>query len=213
MSYIEIKNVNGRQYKYLRKSVRCGSKVCHKTIKYLGPVEPVYGVSKRKKTNASVYARELQEQEREELLKATKSQESFKKDRSRIILLSSDGLFSGPIAGKIGCDERKVRAAIKAFNKEGLAALERKKAKGAKIKFTGPIKKKILEQFSKEPKEFGYAFTAWTLPRFTKHILDNNVVDSISVEKVRQIISEAGAKLKRSKRWQYSPDKSFAKKN
>ncbi|MBI4919271.1 hypothetical protein HY837_05025 [archaeon] len=40
MAYIEIKIINGRQYKYLRKSVRKGNKVVHKTVKYLGPVHP-----------------------------------------------------------------------------------------------------------------------------------------------------------------------------
>lgn len=51
----------------------------------------------------------------------------------------------------------------------------------------------------------------WTLPRFRKHLMDSKVVDKISVEKVRQIINKAGAKLKKSKRWQYSPDKDFLK--
>jgi hypothetical protein len=38
MSYIEIKTINGRKYKYLRTSYRDGDVVRH-TSKYLGPVE------------------------------------------------------------------------------------------------------------------------------------------------------------------------------
>ena len=52
MSYIEIKTIKGRQYKYLRKTVRDGLKMKHVTLKYLGPVEPIYKIGKkRKKSN------------------------------------------------------------------------------------------------------------------------------------------------------------------
>jgi len=56
MSYIEIKNINGRKYKYLRTSHRAGNRVTH-TSKYLCPVEPKnktkkvgekYGIQKKK---------------------------------------------------------------------------------------------------------------------------------------------------------------------
>ena len=67
--------------------------------------------------------------------------------------------------------------------------------------------------FSQKPSKFNYHFTTWTLPRFRKHLMDYKVVDSISIEKVRQMLDEAGARLRRSKRWQYSPDKDFGKKN
>jgi transposase len=214
MAYIEIKTINGRQYKYLRKTVRDGKKMKHITLKYLGPVNPVYKIgSKRKKTNASIYARAITEKEKEELEKATKSTNAFTKDRARIILLSSENFFAKQIAEKINCEARKVRLAIKEFNRKGLNALQRGKAKGAIPKFTETTKKIILLHFSKEPRKFGYHFTTWTLPRFRKHLVDYNVVDSISIETLRQILMKAGAKLKRSKRWQYSPDKEFDKKN
>jgi hypothetical protein len=81
------------------------------------------------------------------------------------------------------------------------------------IKFTDIIKKIILLHFSKSPKEFGLHFTTWTLPRFRTHLIDYKVVESISIETLRQILMKSGAKLERSKRWQYSPDKDFHKKN
>lgn len=39
MSYVEIKIIKGREYKYERTSYRVGDIVRHKS-KYLGPVEP-----------------------------------------------------------------------------------------------------------------------------------------------------------------------------
>lgn len=214
MAYTRIKTINGKSYKYLVAGKRVDGNVQQKVVKYLGPVNPIYKIgNKRDKTNASVYARDLTEQERNELNKAAKSSNAFTRDRAIITLFSSQRLFAKQIAEKINCEERKVRNAIKSFNDKGVLALQRGKAKGAKPKFTDVTKKVILMHFSKQPKDFGLHFTTWTLPRFTKHIIDYRVVDSISIEKVRQILDEAGARLKRSKRWQYSPDKEFDKKN
>ena len=179
MTYTRIKTINGRSYKFLVAGKRIEGKVQQKVVKYLGPINPIYKIGKKRaKTNASVYARTLTEQEKTELNKATKSSIAFVRDRAKIILMSSQRLFAKQIANN---DE---------------------------------IKKKItLMHFSKTPMSFGYHFTTWTLPRFAKHLIDYKVVDSISIEKVRQILDEAGARLKRSKRWQYSPDKDFYKKN
>ena len=50
MAYIEIKTINGRKYKYLRKSVRKkDGRIVHEMVKYLGPVEPKYNMPKEKK--------------------------------------------------------------------------------------------------------------------------------------------------------------------
>ena len=214
MAYTRIKTINGKSYKYLVAGKRIDGNVQQKVIKYLGPVNPIYKIgSKRDKTNASVYVRDLTEQEKTELNKAAKSSNAFTRDRAKIILLSSQKLFAKQIAEKLSCEERKVRKAIKDFNKKGLAALQRGKAKGATPKFTNVAKNIILMHFSKSPKDFGLHFTTWTLPRFRKHLIDYNVVESISIETLRQILMKSGAKLERSKRWQYSPDKEFHKKN
>jgi transposase len=214
MAYTRIKTINGKKYKYLVTGKRIEGDVKQKVVKYLGPVNPIYKIgSKRGKTNASVYARDLTDQEKTELNKSTKSCGAFTRDRAKIILMSSQKLFAKQIAEKLSCEERKVRKAIREFNNKGLLALQRGKAKGAIPKFDEIKKKIMLMHFSKKPSEFGLHFTAWTLPRFRKHLIDYKVVDSISIEKVRQILMQAGAKLERSKRWQYSPDKEFHKKN
>lgn len=211
MSYTRIKTISGRKYKYLVSGKRIEGKVVQKVVSYLGPVEPIYKIRKRKKTNASIFVRDLTKEEKKELEKSKKSNDAFVRDRAKILFFSEQRLAPSQIADKLGCEARKVRKAISEFKENGLKALEKKKAKGKEPRFTEEIKKKILEHFSKEPKEYGYAFTVWTLPRFRKHLMDSNVVNKISVEKVRQIINKAGAKLKKSKRWQYSPDKDFLK--
>ena len=214
MAYTRIKTINGKSYKYLVTGKRVDGNVQQKVVKYLGPLSPIYKIGhKREKTNASVYVRTITEIEKSGLEKATKSSSSFVKDRANIILLSSQKLFAKQIASKVSCESRKVRIAIKNFNSKGLKALQKGKAKGATPKFTEVTKKIILMHYSKKPSEFKLHFTSWTLPRFNKHLIDYKVVESISIETLRQILMKAGAKLERSKRWQYSPDKEFHKKN
>ena len=212
--HYEIYKIRGRKYKYAVENYRAGKKVKHKKT-YIGALEPI-NKAKRKKGGGRkpvLFVRQITEEERAELMRNSKSQDAFIRDRARLILFSCQALRVKEIAGKMSCGIRKVRKAIKDFNKKGLAALQRGKAKGAVPKFDNVIKKMILMHFSQKPSKFNYHFTTWTLPRFTNHLIDYKVVESISIEKVRQILEEAGARLKRSKRWQYSPDKDFDKKN
>ena len=212
MVYIEVKTINGKKYKYLRKAVRTEGKMKKITLKCLGPVNPIYRVMKRRKTNASIYVRSITTEEKARLSQALHSSNAFARDRAKIILFSSEKISAVAVAMKISCEARKVRMGIKAFNREGLKALERKKTKGAEPKFSKEDKLAILLHFSKEPREFGLPISSWTLPRFRQHLLKTNVVSEISIETLRQMLFKAGAKLTKSKRWQYSPDKNFLKK-
>lgn len=213
MTYIEIKEIAGKQYRYLIKSVREGDKIKKVFVKYLGPANPIYKTEKNRKTNASIFVRKLSNEEESKLKLALHSSNAFTKDRAKILLFSSDRMSPVEISKKINCDARKVRRAVIEFNMNGLKVLEKKKAKGAIPKFSDIDKKVILIHFSKEPKDFKIPISYWTIPKFTKHLNDNKVVDSISQNTVKKILKNAGAKLERSKRWQYSPDKNFLKKN
>ncbi len=47
MSYIEIKKIGGKKYRYKRTSYRIGNKIKHKS-EYLSPVKPINKTKKRK---------------------------------------------------------------------------------------------------------------------------------------------------------------------
>jgi len=212
--HYETYTIKGRKYKYQVENYREGNKIKHKK-KYVGPIDPVNKKGRKKGSGRKpeLFVMELTKGEVNAITKATKSSNAFTRDRAKIIILSSQKMPAKNISKNSYCEIRKVREAIKSFNKKGLAALQRGKAKGATPKFTETTKQIILMHFSKQPKAFGLHFTTWTLPRFTAHLINYKVVDTISIEKVRQILDNAGARLKRSKRWQYSPDKEFHKKN
>lgn len=212
MAYIEYKKIKGRLYKYERRSYREGGKVKH-TSKYIGPAEPVGKRKKGQGRKPNVFVRPLDSEEIKELHKAKKSSNSFTKDRATIILLSADHLSVEEISRRTNRERRSVVDAIREFTAKGINALQKGKAKGATPKFTEATKKVILMHFSKQPKNFGLHFVTWTLPRFREYLVEYNVVNSISIERLRQILDGAGARLKKSKRWQYSPDSEFHKKN
>jgi len=212
MTYIEIKEINGKKYKYLRRSIRTGGKIKKITLKCLGPVNPIYRVRNKRKTNASIFVRSISEEEKKKLSLALHSTNAFVRDRAKIILASSEKISAVAIALKINCEARKVREAIRIFNKTGLKVLQRNKARGAKPKFSKEEKLAILIHFSRSPRDFKIPVSYWTLPRLKKHLIEYNLVESISIETLRQILLRAGAKLTKSKRWQYSPDKNFLKK-
>jgi transposase len=213
MTYIEIKTVYGRQYKYLRKAIRVGKKVQHINLKYLGPVNPVYKIEQKRKSNASIYIRRLKETESKELTIATKSTNAFKRDRAKILLFSSQKYIPREIAERISCDVRKVRKTIKAFNRIGLKALERGKANGAKSKFTKEQRAKMLEIASTDPVKMGLHFTTWSLRKLKRCFEDRKIVKSISINTIRSVFKGEGMNWKKSKRFQYSNDPEFAKKN
>lgn len=213
MTYTEIKTIHGRKYKYLRKSIREGNKVRHITIKCLGPVHPIYKTGNTRKTNASIYVRSLQQEEIKILKKTTRSSDAFARDRAKILLLSSKEYTAKEISERIGCEIRKVRKTINTFNKDGLKALEKGKAKGAKPRFTKTQRAEILQIVSTNPTILGLPYTTWSLRKIKKYLINQNIVDYISIYTIREILKSEKMKIKKSKRFQYSNDPDFAKKN
>ncbi len=206
-----IKIVKGREYKYLVRNEREGKKVKQKVVKYLGPVDPIY--NKPRKSNAWIFAKPASESEIKLLKKSITSTSAFTRDRARIILFSLKRFQCEQIAEKIGCDPRKVRNAIKAYNKIGLKVMERGKAKGAEPKFTKEQRAQMSMIASTEPIKLDLHFTTWSLPKLKKYFITEKIVDSISIETIRYIMKDEGIKLKKSKRRQYSNDPEFNKKN
>jgi len=213
MTFIRTKDLKGHKYKYLVKNVRIDDKVMQKVVSYLGPINPIYMIKKKRKSNAWLFARTPIGDEEKELRTALKSSSAFTKDRAQTILLSSQRYSCKEIAMGLCCDERKVRLAIKAFNEKGLKSLERGKAKGAKPKFTKEQHAKMLMIASTEPSKLNLHFTTWSLPKLKRYFIENKIVDYISLESVRRLMKSEGIKIRKSKRFQYSNDPEFAKKN
>lgn len=210
-----IKIIHGKAYRYLVRTERSGDIVKQKVVKYVGPVDPIYqkDLKKKRKSNAWLFARQVTEVEQDPLKKAQISSSAFTRDRARIILQSLKGMPCDKIAEKLGCEARKVRTAIKAFNRNGLKALERGKARGATPKFTKEQRAQMLMIASTEPKQLRLHFTTWSLSKLRDYLIEKKIVDSISIERLRQLLKAERIRLLKSRRRQYSNDPLFAKKN
>ena len=215
MAYERIKRVKGRDYRYLVHGVRNGNKVVQKVIKYLGPVERVNNVQRKKGggRKPSVFSRAITPEEREHLETASRSNNAFAKERAKIILLSSQGNPTQEICTKTGREKRSVLAAIHAFNRKGFASLEPVKRPGRKPVFTLEQRAKIIQTVNTEPRLIGMNFTTWSLHKLRDYVVNNDIVPTISIEHLRQVLKRGNKKFKKSRKWCYSNDPDFAKKN
>ena len=207
--------IHGRKYRYVVRNERDGNAVKQKVVKYLGPVDPVYtkDLKKKRRSNAWLFVREIHDEEKTLLETAQISSFAFTRDRARIILQSMKGMPCNQIAETLCCDARKVRNAINAFNQQGLKSLNRKKAPGAKPKLSKEQKAQVLMIAATEPAPLNLHFTSWSLQKLQQHLINQGVVDSISIETIRCLLKQERMKLRKSKRFQYSNDPLFAKKN
>ncbi len=212
--HTEIYKIKGREYKYEVSNYRVGDKVKHKK-KYLGPVKPLNKMQRKKSTGRkpSAFVRKLAEEEKQEIEKATRSNNVFARDRAKIILYSTDGMKVSEISGKMQREKRSILEAINSFNKKGCECLSRGKTTGPKSKFTEEQKTQIIQILNTDPRTLNQNFTSWSLLKLKNYCIQNNLLERISIETLRQIIKNGNKKYKKSRKWLYSNDPDFSKKN
>lgn len=214
MAYIELKRIKGRLYKYARTSRWVNGKSVHSS-KYISPVEPVREHSRKRKPGGgrkpALFVGDLKKTEREAIENALSSASAFTKERARVILASSNGRSVNEIASAVGKEVRSVRAAIKAFNISGLACLDRGKTTGRKPVFDAEKRAIILSLASSNPAIAGEAFTTWSLPKLKRSLERKGM--RISIESIRRIFRKEKFRIRKSRKFQYSKDPDFVKKN
>jgi transposase len=118
------------------------------------------------------------------------------KIRARIILLSAEGYRVPQIGAILGRHPTNLRKWIHRFNEKGCQGLISAKSGGRPPRITGEQKRQIVELAKTDPRELGLSFNRWTLHRLATEAQRQQVVDSISHEYVRQILSAAGYKTR-----------------
>lgn len=210
MSYIEIKTINGRQYRYERVSTRQGKRVTH-TSRYLGPVNAKTTRRLGAGRKPRLKVRDLTDEERVRLAQLLHSNKSFEKDRARILSLSSQGQRVRSITKRTGFHRPKVEKIIKAFNKDGMHSLQRKKNPGRPRRITAEQRATILQYLNTNPRTLGLHVTNWSLQRLAEYANAHGI--AVSPSQVRRIIKADNIKYKRKTPWLFSNDPQFAKKN
>lgn len=127
MVYTRTKNIKKHDYYYTVRSVREGKKVRQVFVSYEGAVDPIYKTPGRKReTTARLFVRNFEGVEEGEIEAGLKSEVSFTRQRARILFLSKERKSCREIAEVVGCDQRKARDAVKAFNSRGTACLKKR---------------------------------------------------------------------------------------
>lgn len=146
----------------------------------------------------SLYVRPLLPDERTLLQTLANGEDVIRARWAQIILLSDSGIGVPEIADTLELSSATVRARIKAFTERGLDGLDRSLSPGR----PETISPSLGDQFAalmreRQPRDFGWTDTGWTLDLLVKAATLEGWVESISREGVRMALR----KSKYSYRW------------
>jgi len=150
----------------------------------------------RRKDN--VFVREINHDELKKLNKIKNSRNSELRERALIILHSHHGKTVPEIQKELLRARNTVLHWIRRFNHYGLNGLENRKPPGAKEKFTTEVRKQIAEIAATEPQELGLDFKNWSLSKLREYLIEEGIIESISIESVRICLLKENVALKRS---------------
>lgn len=162
-----------------------------------------------------MHVRALTQEERQQVEAGLRSSEAFVLRRCQIILASAGGKRAPAIAGMVGCDDETVRDVIRAFNAQGLAALERGSTRPhhTQAAFTPEAAETLKELLHRSPREYGKQTSVWTLELAADVSFKQGLTSQrVSDETVRASLQRLGVRWKRAKRWITSPDPQYARK-
>ena len=141
----------------------------------------------------ALYVRKLEEEESKELERAIQNMENdVTVQRLMIILLSAQGHKVQEISREVDLHPINVRKWIHRYNRQGLDGLSSGKSPGRPPVFTKAQRQAIVQIASAEPASLNLPFNQWSLQRLRKYLIDDEVVDQISVETIRQILRAHG---------------------
>lgn len=161
-----------------------------------------------------IYVRNITNEEEAELKAILRrSDDAIKVKRSQIILASAQKRRVPEISKSFGFSRDYVCDVIHCFDKVGFRALESKYENcGKKPKFTEDDRRKIIDAALTKPSDLGLPFTCWSLTKLKDYIVNQECIESISIETIRQILIKNGIKYRHTKTWKESNDPEFESK-
>jgi transposase len=154
-----------------------------------------------------LYVRELSMADGRRLQQIVRNDRNrIKVRRAQVILASAQGSRVPDIARRFYFCDAHVRTIIKAFNSEGFTALVPKYCGGRPPKFNEEQRSIIIETALCPPDLLGQPFTRWSLPKLRTFLIKEKIVESISVETLRQMLKAGKVRLRRTKTWKECND-------
>jgi transposase len=164
---------------------------------------------------APLFVRPLTDAEHDHLTRGLRSPDAFTLRRCQILLASARGETARRIGDRLGCSDQAVRDAIRAFDRDGLAALVRRSSRPRTIRaaFDAAGAARLRELLHRSPREFGKDTSLWTLPLAAEvSSAAGLTAGPVTGETVRATLARLGVRWQRAKRWLASPDPGYARK-
>jgi len=156
------------------------------------------------------------DEEREVLASGLRSADVFTVRRCQAVLANARGERVPAIARTLGGAEQTVRAAIHAFDRDGVAALWRvsSRPRTATAAFDEAATDRLLALLRRSPREFGHPTSLWTLDLAAEAAHAAGITPTrLGRETVRTALLRRQVRWRRAKRWLTSPDPAYAQKN
>ena len=112
--------------------------------------------------------------------------------RAQMVLLSAQGMDVTAIAEVTFTSPDRVRDVIHNFNADGFDSLRPKYAGGRPPKFDTEEREQIKQIALARPGDHGLPFSTWSLAKLADYLVAREVVDDISHEGLRMLLSEQG---------------------
>ncbi len=140
---------------------------------------------------------------------------AVKAKRAGVILLSAEGWSTREIAQGVGYTVQWVRKIIHRFNEGGLKAIDWDPGAGKRArarKFSARVIQRIVDTALSPPQQL-IGMTPWSLAKLRQYLIEQGIVEEISLERLRQIVRRAGVRLRWTKTWKESKDPQFVQKS
>jgi len=162
---------------------------------------------------ASIFVRELTYSELEIIEEVIKNGKEYQQKRAKVIKFSNQGYTTTEVIEMVDMHANNVRKWINRFNNIGLAILDHHN-KGSKVNqvFTEEDSQKIVSIALSRPRELGQKYTNWSIPKLTKYLIENKIVETISTETVRTMLISKGISFQHTKAWLHSTDPNYQSK-
>jgi transposase len=132
--------------------------------------------------------------------------------RAQMVLLSAQAMDVPQIARVTFTSEDRVRDVIHNFNADGFESLYPRYKGGRPPKFTDHQRDEIKRIALSRPEDHGQPFSTWSLTKLADYLVDKEVVEDISHERLRTMLREQGVSFQRIKTWKESTDPDYEAK-
>lgn len=133
--------------------------------------------------------------------------------RAAVVLDAASGMTVPQISQSQSVHQTYVRKILNDFNVVGLASIGNRYGQGRPVIFDDIVTREIIQVVTSPPRQWGLPFTVWSVAKLGDHLMAHGVVNSISIEWLRQILLDAKSRRRRPRRGSSPMILSIFKKN